>query len=584
MSTEQDIQQITSSGGGPEDVKRYLNLKGLKFKVENVNPINNILNKVKPLVTNTLNSPLDFTRGLLFGDLKDNPMDNPNLTLADKIGTTLGIAQITNGPQLEAMTPPTAGLGMMASGALEASRYLPKVLKAEELASKLGGIETLGKSWAGEALGGLSKVATPVKEAIKSKLGDWEANLLSHLGSKMSPEDIKAGMGPKGKVNLEIPATGTEVKAEYQPISESAGKQIDNLLSLKNQAKDEIAMARQGHIFNLENAMPVPVTPIRDSVRNYVKDKILQGVVGDQKAIDLAVNIDNKIEFAQQNLTGERLNTVVSSLTKTKNNILDGIIKTDMPEVNRMLNLIEARSKQGISSLNSFDEGVNVSDLPKVISFETLHNIKKDIYRIVKKSYGDDTFNQLRKEGLIELADNINQTLRKVDTTGEYAKANDELAGIYDAIKTMGLKGTDKLIGMGGANKIRALWNDPVGKKVLGGLDKYFESPITPTIMDKENVLRRQKLFAEVPSQAPVSSTIAGGVIGTLLGLPFGPVGAGGGGLGGMYLSSKLGSPRTIRNLLELQTGTAKTLSLPKCLSVRRRMYGSATLFICNRV
>ena len=93
MSTEQDIQQITSSGGGPEDVKRYLNLKGLKFKVENVNPINNILNKVKPLVTNTLNSPLDFTRGLLFGDLKDNPMDNPNLTLADKIGTTLGIAQ-----------------------------------------------------------------------------------------------------------------------------------------------------------------------------------------------------------------------------------------------------------------------------------------------------------------------------------------------------------------------------------------------------------------------------------------------------------------------------------------------------------
>lgn len=100
------------------------------------------------------------------------------------------------------------------------------------------------------------------------------------------------------------------------------------------------------------------------------------------------------------------------------------------------------------------------------LSFKQAHQMKKEIYKIARNSYGKGNFKDVSAGAYKGTARVINQNLRKMSP--EYAAGNDKMRPIYKLYEDVGKEGFE---GFGGSKWLKSMWNDPSGRRSLIDLD-----------------------------------------------------------------------------------------------------------------
>lgn len=154
--------------------------------------------------------------------------------------------------------------------------------------------------------------------------------------------------------------------------------------------------------------------------------------------------------------------TVKREISKYVNEMMDaGVIDRPPPALNKLYATIDRYAYKGASDVTG--------KLGKVLSFGRAHKLKQTLYKIIGKAYGKGNFDDVVAGAYKRAAKNLNVNLRKLSP--DYAKANDQLSGVYKLYDEIGTKGTETFIGKGATKRFRSMLNDPEGRLILKKLE-----------------------------------------------------------------------------------------------------------------
>ena len=292
---------------------------------------------------------------------------------------------------------------------------------------------------------------------------------------------------------------------------------------------------------------------------SIIKDKAAKNLddLTDFKVTTVEDSVAKRLgQFKENNISASTVKRAIDQSLVEKQRIIPGVKSEiakisvkDIEEIHKLHKDIDALSVKNYNSLTGKYEDI--------LKFDHAHALKKKIYKVIKSSYNkpdwSDDVGNAWKTG----AKKINEQLRAL--SDDYAKANDDLSGIYKLNEEIGKGGFAGKFGkIGGSKRFRSMLNDPEGRTILEAIDKALpnDQRFMGEILGLEDLERIRKLWnttakreVTLPTAGVAAGLAAAGLPGTVI-----P------GAAGIYAGLSLTNPPTAAFNLRLAEALSKKL------------------------